>query len=105
MKPIGSQQIISDFFKRPDIRRYVCMYVYMYVCMYCRPMYVCMYVNTSMPVCIYVRMHACVYVFMYALCGVNVFYVYVGLLNEIQLNLRAFWLHEVSATVYRRVVG
>src|SRR6218665_578105 len=53
--------------------------------------------QVSMSVCIYVRRDACVYVFMYALCEVNVFFIYVGLLNEIQLNLRIFKL--IAATV------
>src|SRR6218665_912418 len=75
---------------------YVCMYVCMFVCLYVC-MYVCMYVNTSKYTCVYVCTNACMRVCIYVciLWGHRFFYICVGLLNGIQLNQRAFWLHEV----------
>ena len=47
------------------------MCVSTYVCMYV----IRMYIQVSMPVCMYVRINACTYVFMYALCAYVYMYV------------------------------
>ena len=77
---------------------YVCMYVCAYVCMYVR-MYVRTYVNTSKYACVSVctnaYMRVCRPIYVCILWGQRFFYICVGLLNGIQLNQRAFWLHEV----------
>src|SRR6218665_2211724 len=56
-------------------------------------LYACVYVctNACMRVCIYV----CI------LWGQRCFYISVGLLNGIQLNQRAFWLHSLTSCSHR----